>query len=91
MEIIHSKNYSYRKKIIQKIFIQKTWQLFIQRDYSFVWKISYCPGLPSSYLYKTKYISRMIRLLLDIPDIIYVQSTNHRWQLHILNIRNYCN
>ena len=44
MEIIHSKKISFCKRLFKKIFIQKTWQLFIQRDYSFVLKISYCPG-----------------------------------------------
>ena len=35
MEIIHSKKISFCKRLFKKIFIQKTWQLFIQRDYSF--------------------------------------------------------
>ena len=39
-KIIHiEKNYSI------KYSFKKNWQLFIQRDYSFFWKISYRPGL----------------------------------------------
>ena len=38
MGIIHSKNYSVRKKLFKKIFIQKNWKLFIQKNYSFFWK-----------------------------------------------------
>ena len=45
MGIIHSKNYSIRKKLFNKIFIQKIWKLFIQNNYSFFWKIDYRPGL----------------------------------------------
>ena len=45
MGIIHSKNYSIRKKLFNKIFIQKIWKLFIQKNYSFFWKIDYRPGL----------------------------------------------
>ena len=45
MGIIHSKNYSIRKKLFKKIFIQKIWKLFIQKNYSFCWKIDYRPGL----------------------------------------------
>ena len=35
MGIIHSKNYSIRKKLFKKILIQKIWKLFIQKNYSF--------------------------------------------------------
>ena len=45
MGIIHSKNYSIRKILFKKIFIQKVWKLFIQKNYSFFWKIDYRPGL----------------------------------------------
>ena len=45
MGIIHSKNYSIRKKLFKKIFIQKIWKLFIQKNYSFFLKIDYRPGL----------------------------------------------
>ena len=45
MGIIHSKNNSIRKKLFKKIFIQKIWKLFIQKNYSFFWKIDYRPGL----------------------------------------------
>ena len=45
MGIIHSENYSIRKKLFNKIFIQKIWKLFIQKNYSFFWKIDYRPGL----------------------------------------------
>ena len=45
MGIIHSKNYSITKKLFNKIFIQKIWKLFIQKNYSFFWKIDYRPGL----------------------------------------------
>ena len=49
MGIIHSKNYSIRKKLFKKIFIQKIWELFIQKNYSFFWKIDYRPGLLQSW------------------------------------------
>ena len=45
MGIVHSKNYSITKKLFNKIFIQKIWKLFIQKNYSFFWKIYYRPGL----------------------------------------------
>ena len=45
MGIVHSKNYSITKKLFNKIFIQKIWKLFIQKNYSFFWKIDYRPGL----------------------------------------------
>ena len=45
MKIIHSKNYSIRKNYSKKIFIQQIWKLFIQKNYSFFWKIDYRPGL----------------------------------------------
>ena len=45
MGIIHSTNYSITKKLFNKIFIQKIWKLFIQKNYSFFWKIDYRPGL----------------------------------------------
>ena len=45
MGIVHSKNYSIRKKLFKRIFIPKIWKLFIQKDYSFFWKIDYRPGL----------------------------------------------
>ena len=47
MGIIHSTNYSITKKIFNKIFIQQIWKLFIQKNYSFFWKIDYRPGLPA--------------------------------------------
>ena len=50
MGIIHSKNYSIRKKLFKKIFIQKIWKLFIQKNYSFFWKIDYRPGLIKVYI-----------------------------------------
>ena len=50
MEIIHSKNYSIRKKLFKKIFIQKILKLFIQKNYSFFWKNDYRPGLKTSHL-----------------------------------------
>ena len=50
MGIIHSTNYSITKKLFNKIFIQKIWKLFIQKNYSFFWKIDYRPGLaPEEY------------------------------------------
>ena len=49
-KIIHSKNSLIQKKskIIhsKNLFIQKNPELFIQRKYSFKWKMDYCPGLP---------------------------------------------
>ena len=45
MGIIHSTNYSITKKLINKIFIQKIWKIFITKNYQFFWKIDYRPGL----------------------------------------------
>ena len=50
MGIIHSKNYSIRNKLFKKIFIKKIWKLFIQKNYSFFWKIDYRPGLSTNDL-----------------------------------------
>ena len=50
MGIIYSKNYSIRKELFNKIFIQNIWKLFIQKNYSFFLKIDYRPGLAGDQL-----------------------------------------
>ena len=55
MGIIHSKNYSIRKKFIQKKFIQKIWKLFILKNHSFFEKNDYRPGLGETKKNSTTY------------------------------------
>ena len=55
MGIIHSKNYSIRKKLFKKKFIQKIWKLFIPKNHSFFEKIDYRPGLGETKKNSTTY------------------------------------
>ena len=94
MGIIHSKNYSITKKLFNKIFIQKIWKLFIQKNYSFFWKIDYRPGLRLMYLHLWFHLQRS-KLIVNIliwqnPLLTGYNYGTENWSVSLLENDKIC-